>query len=641
MSWWRWVKGKVAGPPEPASAEAVEPREEPEQRLLDAWEHIVCGDPLGGLAMLDREIAARPSYEAHYSHGVALLELERYGDAIESFDRALALRPRSVQALSQRGLACAGHGRLDDAIRDYDEAIAIDPALRHAHENKGMALLRQEKWAEAVPCLDIALRLSPQRHWVRYHRGVAHKMLGDLPRAVRDLRDSVTSGNDKRHVAFAERALSELGERAVGVAAPALDADGLWPVLEIAADDSVASLVARVHAEGRYVAQVRHASGRVTYVEIYGKYGLRRQLTEIADVIGPCILPLRLRQFHGLWDDDVAPPVAPPVQPNEERLLEGSRPSPVMDGDTLLGIFTGGTPPHAVDVPTVLFGPQPLFTRAESPADRHHCPACGATIVYFDPVLHADRLTGYACPRCGQSPLMGWIEDRMRPRHWSSAGFLGPSESLREIIARDDATLARLGVRHAQIAAALDHLFTRAFAASTDRIAAGIAGFEAELRAAGDDAIDYLLEVPLGASLDALEARLRSGEALPAERGTAIDEYDAYLQVTSGYQYCPYTNLELPWSDHKPRKTKIRRTAGDIAYRSAPLDCELSCSAQRSYRHANLELLIVRRATREALRCAGLLVHLIRDHHFFVGEGSPFRLAPAHAARVLGLPSAI
>jgi hypothetical protein len=74
-----------------------------------------------------------------------------------------------------------------------------------------------------------------------------------------------------------------------------------------------------------------------------------------------------------------------------------------------------------------------------------------------------------------------------------------------------------------------------------------------------------------------------------------------------------------------------------ITYVTEPTDLRLPCSFGHGYRHANLEFLVVRRDTRQALRGAGLLVHLIRDHRFFEGEHSPFRLDPERAAQVLGL----
>jgi hypothetical protein len=50
------------------------------------------------------------------------------------------------------------------------------------------------------------------------------------------------------------------------------------------------------------------------------------------------------------------------------------------------------------------------------------------------------------------------LEERMRPLNYSQVGFLGASESLREIIERDSALLRERGITHDQIADRLDTL---------------------------------------------------------------------------------------------------------------------------------------------------------------------------------------
>src|SRR5262245_38874646 len=106
-------------------------------------------------------------------------------------------------------------------------------------------------------------------------------------------------------------------------------------------------------------------------------------------------------------------------------------------------------------------------------------------------------------------------------------------------------------------------------------IAQGDARFEAALRASGQRGVAGLAVLPLGATLDELEARLRRGEALPADRGTTVGDHDVYLQVYLGYQYCPYTNLRLPWSDDLPPRQIIERQSNGVAYRTEPVDREL------------------------------------------------------------------
>jgi len=157
------------------------------------------------------------------------------------------------------------------------------------------------------------------------------------------------------------------------------------------------------------------------------------------------------------------------------------------------------------------------------------------------------------------------------------------------------------------------------------------------MRASGMRGVPGLAMLPLGATLDELEAKLGRGEPLPAERGTAVDGHDVFLQIYVGYQYCPFTILRLPWSDDPPPRVILRRQAAGVAYVTEPTDRSLPCRAGQDYRYANLEFLVVRRDTRQVLRGSGLLVRLIREHRFFEGEHSPFRLDPERAAQVLKL----
>ncbi len=133
-----------------------------------------------------------------------------------------------------------------------------------------------------------------------------------------------------------------------------------------------------------------------------------------------------------------------------------------------------------------------------------------------------------------------------------------------------------------------------------------------------------LAVLPLGLSLDEFEKRLRDGDRIPAERGTAVDEHDVFLQIYLGYQNCPFTRLRLPWSDDVPKMEVIRRRLNGVVHLTAATDRCLRCRSELSYRYGNLEFLIVHRDTGRFLRGSGLLVHLIRDHHFFEGRREPF-----------------
>jgi hypothetical protein len=50
---------------------------------------------------------------------------------------------------------------------------------------------------------------------------------------------------------------------------------------------------------------------------------------------------------------------------------------------------------------------------------------------------------------------------------------------------------------------------------------------------------------------------------------------------------------------------------------------------------SSMDMFIINQELNEELRFPGAIVHLIRKHHFYEGKGSPYRVDPEKAARVL------
>ena len=64
--------------------------------------------------------------------------MERPLEAIEYYDKALAIDPDYVNALANKGLALYNLERHLEAIEYYDKALAIDPDYVNALANKGL-----------------------------------------------------------------------------------------------------------------------------------------------------------------------------------------------------------------------------------------------------------------------------------------------------------------------------------------------------------------------------------------------------------------------------------------------------------------------------------------------------------------------
>lgn len=150
------------------------------------------------------------------------------------------------------------------------------------------------------------------------------------------------------------------------------------------------------------------------------------------------------------------------------------------------------------------------------------------------------------------------LEEKMRPGKSSRAGFLGPDESLREVIEGDLATLNKLGITPKQIA---------------DR-----------------------LETIIGKALRLRDLKTRTSEL--SNYFVVEGKFSVNMQGYLGMQECPFRDI------------------GDMCG-----------SGSRDYEIYNED-------TDEQIFFPALIIHLIRDHHFFEGN-TMYRLDPAKAVNVL------
>jgi hypothetical protein len=200
------------------------------------------------------------------------------------------------------------------------------------------------------------------------------------------------------------------------------------------------------------------------------------------------------------------------------------------------------------------------------------------------------------------------IETTMRDRHFSESGFLGPDESLVERIRLDGEELRRYGVTYEQIA---------------DRLEA-IAGRAERARSLQARSIEHQhrREVALKPFYDALSraSTLQETGAIAEsmldwwheqertlERVTVEDRYEVDMDSYAGWQDCPF--------DPADPSTGFFRTCGQ----------------------ADTDVTVRRVADGSTLFFSKLLIHLVREHHFFEGKGLRYRLEPGEAIRVLDI----
>jgi hypothetical protein len=100
----------------------------------------------------DKVIALRPDHaNAWGNRGSALQTIERLSDALQSYERALAFDAHNIEILNNRGTALADLGRHAEALVHYDRALAIKPDYVDAAWNKSVLLLLMGRMEEGWP----------------------------------------------------------------------------------------------------------------------------------------------------------------------------------------------------------------------------------------------------------------------------------------------------------------------------------------------------------------------------------------------------------------------------------------------------------------------------------------------------------
>ncbi len=177
-------------------------------------------------------------------------------------------------------------------------------------------------------------------------------------------------------------------------------------------------------------------------------------------------------------------------------------------------------------------------------------------------------------------PTIEQLEYEMRPGRCSSGGFLGQSESLLDVIAHDEQTLKKFGVSYEQIVASIEQIWLAAVKQMRELEASD--RFERET---DFPAIHHPETIP-SFSLANLPG---------TDKGYIIGRFQVFIVRYRGFQHCPWT-----------------------------------CNA-----FGSSDFMVLNRNTGESFTAPELIIHLIREHRFFEGVQSPYRVDPEKVIRTL------
>jgi len=121
--------------------------------------------------------------EIHKNLGATFQELGRLDEAEVSYSQAVALKPGYAEAHSNLGDTLQEQGRLEEAEVSYTQAIALKPNYAESHNNLGATLQKLCRLEEAEASYTQAILLNPALAEAYNNLGATLKELGRLDEA--------------------------------------------------------------------------------------------------------------------------------------------------------------------------------------------------------------------------------------------------------------------------------------------------------------------------------------------------------------------------------------------------------------------------------------------------------------------------
>jgi tetratricopeptide (TPR) repeat protein len=126
-----------------------------------------------------------------YKKGVNHMSNDKLNDAIRSFELALRLDPKFVEAWIKKGYAHFHMGDYSFAISSYDMALNIDPDNYEAWNLKGLAYYKMNNYAKAIECCTKALDANPGDGLVWYNYACYLTLAGKVDDGMEALKRAI------------------------------------------------------------------------------------------------------------------------------------------------------------------------------------------------------------------------------------------------------------------------------------------------------------------------------------------------------------------------------------------------------------------------------------------------------------------
>ena len=185
------------------------------------WSRLSLGDHEGAEAALQKALELAPNDpQTEALLGWAQMLLEKYDDALLSFQKVLMRQPANALARINVGYICLKKRIFGEAIEHLSKAIRLDndrKAVLYAHFYLGLVYLEREMYEDAMNFFRKTLALGPNLIEAWYELGRAHWFNGDREQALASWREGYAA---KKFNPWGKRCAETLKEVESGGAPP-------------------------------------------------------------------------------------------------------------------------------------------------------------------------------------------------------------------------------------------------------------------------------------------------------------------------------------------------------------------------------------------------------------------------------------
>jgi len=120
-------------------------------------------DPAAAIEWIDKALKINPTHvDAQFDRATALEDVERYTEALRSYDLVLALKSDFTEALYRRGNVLRAMRRHMEALDCYKRVLAAQPDHAQAWLKQGNSLNDLGRLSEALTCYEKAVEVAPE-----------------------------------------------------------------------------------------------------------------------------------------------------------------------------------------------------------------------------------------------------------------------------------------------------------------------------------------------------------------------------------------------------------------------------------------------------------------------------------------------